>query len=125
MRKVLVILLISLHLLGNTELSQLFKLPELIQHYQKTAMQDKSINFFDFVAMHYCGNDGDPFDDTEDGKLPFMSVHHIETIALVNEISSEYPSPLQPYSGKELNVYQSTSELTGFKNSLLRPPCVL
>ena len=124
MRKALVILLFSVHLLGNTELNQLFKLPELIQHFHKTKMQDKSINFFDFVAMHYCGNDGDPFDDSEDGKLPFMSVHHVETIALVNEFSPDYSSPLPPYSGKELNDYQCTSELTGFTNSLLRPPCL-
>lgn len=70
MRKKLAIAVIAVHLLGNTELGQLFKLPELISHYFQHHRQDPGINFFEFLAMHYGGDDGTDADDKEDNELP-------------------------------------------------------
>jgi hypothetical protein len=70
MKKILVILMLSIHLFGNTELSQVFKLPQLITHYFQHNRIDPDINFLEFLAMHYGGDDGTNADDTEDSKLP-------------------------------------------------------
>lgn len=92
MRKKLAIILISVHLIGNTEAGQLFKLPELLQHFFQHHHLDPSINFFEFVAMHYGGDDGTSADDDFDKQLPCHN-SNCNTIAvvyspMVNEIAS-------------------------------------
>lgn len=52
MRKTLAILLISVHLFGNTEAGQLLKFPQLLQHFFQHHQIDPSISFFQFIAMH-------------------------------------------------------------------------
>ena len=57
MRKKLAILLISLHLLGNTEAGQVFKVPQLLEHYSQHKKENQSLGFIDFFVMHYGGDD--------------------------------------------------------------------
>ena len=92
MRKFLVIGFIAVHLIGNTEMSQLVKLPKLISHFLQHQQQNPEITFTEFIAMHYGGDDGTTADDNEDSKLPF---HH------GNSLSVSYTAFLQPsfYSG--------------------------
>lgn len=70
MRKKLAILLISLHLAGNTEAGQLFKLSFLIQHFHQHQEKKGSLDFFSFIVMHYMGDDGTTADDDQDQQLP-------------------------------------------------------
>ncbi len=70
MRRILIIALVSIHLFGNTELSQLFKIPQLVNHFFQHHRQNPDINFIEFLAMHYGGDDGTDDDDFEDNKLP-------------------------------------------------------
>jgi len=81
MHKILAILLISIHLTGNTEVGQLLKLPQLISHFFQHHRQDPSIDFFEFIAMHYGGDDGTTADDDVDGQLPCHNTNH-NTIAV-------------------------------------------
>jgi hypothetical protein len=81
MRKILVILLFSIHLTGNTEVGQLLKLPQLISHFFQHHRQDPSIDFFEFIAMHYGGDDGTTADDDVDGELPCHNANQ-NTIAV-------------------------------------------
>ena len=91
MRKPLAILLISVHLVGNTEAGQLFKLPQLLSHFFQHHQLDTSINFFDFIAMHYGGNDGTTADD--DVYSPMVKV--ILPIEFSSWETNEYNSRLQ------------------------------
>ena len=75
MRKKLAILLISLHLFGNTEAGQVFKLPQLIKHFAQHRQQDASMRFFDFLFMHYGGDDGTDADNDQDQQLPCHNIH--------------------------------------------------
>ncbi len=70
MRKKLAILLISLHLLGNTEAGQAFKLPKLLDHFTQHRQNDPSLSFMDFIFMHYGGDDGTDTDNDQDQQLP-------------------------------------------------------
>ena len=81
MRKTLAILLISVHLAGNTEVGQLFKLPQLVHHFFRHHRLDPSISFFEFLAMHYAGDDGTTADDDYDSQLPCHNTNH-NTIAV-------------------------------------------
>lgn len=81
MRKILVIVMISIHLLGNTEVGQLFHMPQLLAHFFQHHRQDPTINFFDFLAMHYSGDDGTTADDDFDKQLPWHNANQ-HTIGL-------------------------------------------
>jgi hypothetical protein len=82
MRKILVIALVGIHLIGNTEVGQLLKLPQLLSHYFQHHRQDPGISFVEFISMHYWGDDGTSADDDFDNKLPCHNAAH-NTIPLV------------------------------------------
>jgi len=73
MRNTLVILLAALHLTGNTEIGQLFRIPNLIHHFFQHHRIDPSVGFIEFIAMHYGGDDGTDADDDMDNQLPCHS----------------------------------------------------
>lgn len=83
MRKKLAILLISLHLFGNTEAGQVFKLPLLLDHYNRHQEQKPTLGFIDFFLMHYGGDDGISTDNDQDQQLPFHDLQHHNTTAMV------------------------------------------
>jgi len=92
MRKFLAILLISIHLTGNTEVGQLLKLPQLVTHYNQHHRQDPSVDFIDFIVMHYAGDDGTSADDDMDNQLPCHNLTH-NTLALAySPMVKEIPS---------------------------------
>lgn len=76
MQKILAIALIIVHLFGNTELGQVFKLPKLFSHYFQHHRQNPDINFLDFIAMHYGGDDGTTADDDIDSQLPYHNIDY-------------------------------------------------
>lgn len=80
MRNTLLILMISVHLAGNTEIGQLLRVPELITHFFQHHRQDPTVSFWDFIAMHYGGDDGTTADDDSDQRLPCHNFNH-HTIA--------------------------------------------
>jgi hypothetical protein len=76
MKKTLAISLILAHLFGNTEFSQVLKLPQLVSHYHSHRLKNTRLSFISFLVMHYSGDDGTREDDSEDMKLPFRSSEH-------------------------------------------------
>ncbi|MBL7739003.1 MAG: hypothetical protein JNK14_07280 [Chitinophagaceae bacterium] len=101
MRQLLLISFISVHLLGNTEINQVFKLPNLIDHFFEHHRIDRDLNFFEFLAMHYGGDDGTDADNDKDNQLPCHDLRHntlsvvccqIVQDAPVLEIITEYTS---------------------------------
>lgn len=93
MRKSLAVLLIAVHITGTTEIGQLLKLPRLVAHYFQHHRQDQSIGFFQFISMHYAGDDGTTADDDFDNQLPcHNSGNNTVSIAyspMVTDISAE------------------------------------
>jgi hypothetical protein len=123
MRKTLIIVLICVHLFGNTEMGQLFRLPQLITHFFEHERLDPSLNFFEFLAMHYAGDDGTTADDDLDNQLPYHNVNY-NTIAVVySPMVKDVPSI--EFSYWETKVYDSRL-LTGITPKhvllILQPP---
>ena len=91
MRKKLAILLISLHLLGNTEAGQVFKLPQLLEHFAQHKKENQSLGFIDFFVMHYGGDDGTHADDDQDQQLPCHNMHHISATVIYSPLLKAEP----------------------------------
>ena len=124
MRNLSIIALISVHLFGNTELGQLFKLPQLITHYKKHHESNPSVNFFQFLVMHYAGDDGTSADDNDDMQLPCHDYHHTCIFSVFAQ-ASNFESGLDPafYSnqvvyGGRLLTYNPSEHIFSF----LQPP---
>ena len=83
----------------------MFKLPQLLSHFFQHHQLDTSINFFDFIAMHYGGNDGTTADDDFDSQLPCHNPNH-NTIAHVYSPMVKVILPIE-FSSWETNEYNS------------------
>lgn len=123
MRKILAILLISVHLLGNTEASQLLRLPQLLTHFFQHHRQDPSINFFEFLAMHYSGDDGTTADDDFDNQLPCHNANHNTMAVVYSPMVKEFPVVILPFlEAKEYNSRLQSGSSSKHVLLLLQPP---
>lgn len=109
----------------NSSLGELFKIPDLFSHFTEHHKADKNINLFDFISMHYLGNDLNDNDQDKDMQLPFKKIntHFSFQIASI-------PNP-ELIPEKRLDVIDTHLQIL-FKNnrpkdpslaSLFRPPC--
>ncbi|WP_304067539.1 hypothetical protein [Pedobacter glucosidilyticus] len=80
MKKIIAILLLSIHLIATTELYQLLKLPILVEHLIEHKMQDNNITIFEFFSMHYALEDVRDADYERDMQLPFKTHNHINQV---------------------------------------------
>jgi hypothetical protein len=95
-RKTLSILLLSAYLISSTELSQILKLPLLLEHFNEHKTWNEGTTLWSFMIMHYTNNDVKYADHDKDMKLPFKSkeeslnslslsfIHNFTSIKLVN-----------------------------------------
>ena len=91
MSKTLAIFLISIHLSGNTELGQILKLPQLVHHFFQHQQINPNLKFFQFLAMHYGGDDGTNADDDWDQRLPYHSPDINTTAVVYSPMVKELP----------------------------------
>ena len=123
MRKTLAILLISVHLVGNTEAGQLFKLPQLLQHFFQHHHLDPSINFIEFIAMHYGGDDGTSADDDFDQELPWHSLNHHSIAVVYSPMIKEItPTAVSHTDTKEYTIHLPPAISAKHGILILQPP---
>lgn len=124
MKNPVVILLLTVHLFAYTDIIQVFRFPNLIEHYQEHHFKNKSIGFIDFLIMHYgkC-NDGDTKDDKKDMNLPFKTIdlHIIGYVILVPD-ESIISAHFLEINDTSYYSYYNTIKLSSHKPSLFRPP---
>lgn len=73
MRKTISIAFLFVYLFSATELSQLVKLPTLVEHFSEHKQQNKAMSFWDFMCIHYAGKFSKDNDYEKDMKLPFKA----------------------------------------------------
>lgn len=123
MRKSLTIGLIVVHLFAHTEIGQVFRLPNLIDHFFQHHRQNPNINFFQFIAMHYGGDDGTHADDDMDDQLPCHNTNN-NTLSVVYP---DFPNDI-PSFAIDINVLPKYGSLLQLGNSskhvvpVLQPP---
>ncbi len=123
MRKMIIISLLSLHVIANTDLAQLFAVNDMIEHYRQHRLEDCNIGISAFICMHY-GYDHKK--DAAHNKLPFKSLKlHVPTQVILT-----HSAKIQVHVHK--GIFLSAQSLitdehfisTVFSNGLLRPPIV-
>ena len=100
MKKIIAISLLSIFLCANTEIGQLLKFPNLIEHFVKHRdhADEQSISFLDFVKSHY--NDNHKHSDTDKHdqhqNLPFKTINtNLNTvIAFENQPTISFRKPI-------------------------------
>ena len=74
MRQIIALLLLSLYLFTSTNLGELLKLPQLVEHYKDHQKIQEEITFTKFIHQHYAHGDVDDDDRDQDMKLPYKSI---------------------------------------------------
>jgi hypothetical protein len=72
-KKLFAILLLFIYLISLTELSQLVKLPILVEHFIEHKEKNSNLSLWEFLNMHYAQSDDHDGDRDKDMKLPFKS----------------------------------------------------
>ena len=76
LKKLSSILLLSVYMLCTTQVTELFKLPKLFEHYEMHENWNTQITFFEFLAEHYAESNTQNGDYDEDMKLPFKTMNN-------------------------------------------------
>lgn len=97
MRRNLAIFLISIHFVGNTELGQLFRLPQLVSHFFQHERLNPHLNFFEFIVMHYAGDDGTKADDDYDKQLPCHNTDQNTISVIYSPMVKDLPAAVVNY----------------------------
>lgn len=111
-------------LMTQTELYQLLKLPVIFQHFTEHQKHDASISFFDFIAMHYAGDDKQDADQQRDMQLPFKTSDHNVVSGVPFGLDTDLPSipaPLMP-NQSQLPVYSFDGYHSIHASDIWQPP---
>ena len=125
MNKKAAYIFLAIYLLGATELSQLLKIPLLIEHYTEHKLDNGNLSLLSFMYMHYVGDDGDSTDEQKDQNLPFKSAHfQMQNTVVFSVFKYELPKIFVSNNRSVWPVMQSNSLSTIALGSLFRPPRV-
>lgn len=124
MKKLISILLLCLYLVSTTELYQLLKIPDLIEHYWEHKALNPEMSLTAFLKTHYDHPVKDK-DYRKDQKLPFII--HSAPLALVFTINQgfSFESAIHNFSPLTFNKIPSKDEdlcYKGFLGSVWEPP---
>ena len=94
LRKTIAISFLLVFLCANTEIGQLLKLPNLIQHFTKDHgnLDDHNISFVDFIIIHY-NNSGNHHTEKDKGNhqnLPFKTISTSNPSVLAFESQTQF-----------------------------------
>jgi hypothetical protein len=82
------VFLLCIHFFAATELTQLFKLPVLLEHYDEHKQKDKALSFGSFLYQHYVADQHNADHPDRDHELPFHS--HEDCISFKVSICSPF-----------------------------------
>lgn len=80
MKRIIAIFLISIFLCANTSIGQLFKVPNLVEHFKEhqNEIGSKTISFVDFLKLHYSKNSESNPQEHQD--LPFKTLDNVVSV---------------------------------------------
>lgn len=99
MKKYIIYFLICTYLFSSSEVRQMLKLPNLIEHYISHKIVDSGTSLYSFLKMHYVDEQLRDKDYQQDMKLPFKT-HDFS----VNVFSFIFP-PKNPEFNFEHNAF--------------------
>jgi hypothetical protein len=127
-KKVIVIFLTSLYLLGATEAYQLMKLPYLFKHYQTHQQIDNGLSFSKFIDMHYFDNQTYDSDYQQDMQLPFKSSNR--TVSLLNFVTlfsskQAYTAAIFFETNQKFRIFDEGQYVSMNYRNIFQPPRIV
>jgi hypothetical protein len=124
-KKNISVFFLSIYLLSTTQLSELLKLPLLIQHFTEHQKETKDISFLIFLKMHYFNGDPKDADYDKDMKLPFKTTHVNTSISTYIAFESQsFQLKRQIYTELKIRVFTIFDSWysNSYLNAIWQPP---
>lgn len=125
MKKLIIILFLSIYTLSATELHELFKLPNLVEHFKEHQSEDKTTTLINFLVNHYTATDDGDNDSSKDMQLPFKSNHdggNISNTGFNCFTNIQLAIKSIPIESKNYNTYSSEFISSAYLSSIWQPP---
>lgn len=125
MKKYIPIFLLSIYLISLTELSQLMKLPMLVEHYLEHKEENKNLSVLGFLYIHYAQKNVKDADYEKDMKLPFKTPNTLLSsleIAPVLFGSEKFILKPIPSDSKQYSFYSEKHLSSAYLASIWQPP---
>jgi hypothetical protein len=116
---VLIIQLSSLSLFAGGLLTELCRIPLLIEHFEDHERTNEEISFFTFLTEHYSKTDTS---DSEHGNLPFKSQMHTSSILLALDLKNRQPEPVEFIKVKSFVFPSSIGNVANTTITVFQPP---
>ncbi len=125
LKKIISIFFLAVYLLSTTQLSELLKLPVLVQHYMEHKQENKDLSFLGFLEIHYAHGSPKDADYDKDMKLPFKTItnSNIAAISFCTPIPNYKQAPVIYFknSKQQFSDYSFTCS-SAFLSSIWQPP---
>lgn len=116
---VLIIQLSSLSLFAGGLLTEVCRIPLLLEHFEDHEKTNQEISFFSFLTEHYSQTDNS---DSEHGELPFKSQMRASSLLLIIDLKYR-PSETIDFSEVQSFVFPSTiGNVVSTTVSVFQPP---
>lgn len=123
MRKALLIVIIiqlsSLSLFAGGLITEICRIPLLIEHFEEHEKKNEEISFLTFLNEHYSQNDSS---DSEHGNLPFKSQMHASVILLALDVKNKQPETVELIETQSFVFPSSIGNTTNTVIAVFQPP---
>jgi hypothetical protein len=116
---VLIIQLSSVSLFAGGLLTEICRIPLLIEHFEEHEKENHEISFLTFLNEHYSQTDSK---DSAHGNLPFKSQMHTSSILLALDLKNRQPEPVEFIQGQSFVFPSSIGNEANTVISVFQPP---
>ncbi len=124
LKKIFAISFLFIYLFSTTELSQLLKMPILIQHFIEHREVNSDITLWQFLNMHYASGDVKYADHEKDMELPFKA--HDNCVASITNVylPTQKISIIKPVQILEKKHFKTPEQFlfSTFLSNIWQPP---
>jgi len=116
---VLIIQLSSLSLFAGGLLTEICRIPLLIEHFEEHEKEKHEMSILTFLNEHYSQTDSS---DSEHGNLPFKSHMHAFSILLALDVKNKQPEPVEFIEAQSFVFPSSIGNEANTVISVFQPP---
>ena len=125
MAKYFSILFLSIYLFTVLQVNELFKIPNMVGHYNEHQESEPNIGFWEFICIHYMHGEQHDDDFSKDMKLPFKShgtdcqcnIVFYPSVQNYNFTATFFPKEYKPQS-----FTYSYSSYSNYLSTIWQPP---
>jgi len=127
-KKWISISLLSVYLISTTELYQLLKIPFFVEHYIEHRGLNHNLTVWEFMTLHYFGDDLRDDDDAKDMQLPFKSNDGYITLNILAFIAEpvttilHLPADAVAIGLTTCTIYEKVFIPSSYSSNIWQPP---